>query len=86
MANMHAFEKNYEKTILEYDRLAKNYPEGDKVLHILLQKGLSFLNLGDKPTARLLLQQVVKDYPNTNQTPQDHQLEGNVSITTGILL
>jgi len=29
---MHAFEKNYEKTILEYDRLANNYLEGDKVL------------------------------------------------------
>jgi len=29
---MHAFEKNYEMTILEYDRWAKNYIEGDKVL------------------------------------------------------
>ena len=61
------FEKNYEKAILEYDKVAKNYPDGDRVPYALLKQGLSFLNLGDKTGARLLLQQVIKDYPNTNQ-------------------
>ena len=61
------FEKNYEKAILEYDKVAKNYPDGDKVPYAMLKQGLSFLNLGDKTGARLLLQQVIKDYPNTNQ-------------------
>jgi TolA-binding protein len=32
-----------------------------------LKQGLSFLNLGDKTGAKLILQQVIKDYPNTNQ-------------------
>jgi tol-pal system protein YbgF len=61
------FEKKYEKAILEYDKVAKNYPEGDKVPYALLKQGLSFLNLGDKAGARLILQQVIRDYPNTNQ-------------------
>ena len=61
------FEKNYEKAILEYDKVAKNYPDGDKVPYAMLKQGLSFLNLGDKTGARLLLQQVIKTYPNTNQ-------------------
>jgi tol-pal system protein YbgF len=61
------FEKNYEQAILEYEKVAKNYPKGNKVPYALLKQGLSFLNLGDKTSAKLLLQQVIKDYPNTNQ-------------------
>jgi tol-pal system protein YbgF len=33
----------------------------------LLKQGLSFLNLGNKTSASLILQQVIKNYPNTNQ-------------------
>ena len=36
-------------------------------IRALLKQGLSFLNLGDKSSARLILQQIIKDYPNTNQ-------------------
>ena len=61
------FEKKYEQAILEYDKVTKNYPGGNKVSYALLKQGLSFLNLGDKTSARLLLQQVIREYPNTNQ-------------------
>jgi len=61
------FEKKYEQAILEYEKVAKNYPSGSKVPYALLKQGLSFLKLGDKTSAKLLLQQVIKDYPNTNQ-------------------
>jgi tol-pal system protein YbgF len=61
------FEKKYEKAIVEYDKIIKNFSEGDKVPYALLKQGLSFLNLGDKASARLLLQQVIKDFPNTSQ-------------------
>jgi tol-pal system protein YbgF len=61
------FEKNYEKAILEYEKVTKNYPGGNKVPYALLKQGFSFLKLNDKTSARLLLQQVIKDYPNTNQ-------------------
>jgi tol-pal system protein YbgF len=61
------FEKNYEKAILEYEKVAKNYPGGNKVPYALLKQGLSFLKLNDKTSAKLILQQVIKDYPNTNQ-------------------
>jgi len=52
---------------LEYEKVVKNYSSGNKVPYALLKQGLSFLNLGDKTSAKLLLQQVIKDYPNTNQ-------------------
>ena len=61
------FENKFEKAILEYEKVVKSYPEGDKVPYALLKQGLSFLKLGDKSSARLILQQVIKDFPNTNQ-------------------
>jgi len=61
------FEKNYEQAILEYEKVAKNYPKGDKVPFALLKQGFSFLNLNDKISAKLILQKVIKDFPNTNQ-------------------
>jgi tol-pal system protein YbgF len=61
------FEKNYEKAILEYEKVVKNYAGGNKVPYALLKQGLSFQKLGDKTSAKLLLQQVIKNYPNTNQ-------------------
>lgn len=61
------FEKKYEKAILEYEKVTKNFPSSNKVPYALLKQGLSFQNLGDKTSARLLLQQVIKDYPNTSQ-------------------
>jgi len=67
IAECYFFEKDYEKAILEYEKLTKNFPRGKRVPYALLKQGLSFLNLKDKTSAKLLLQQVIKDYPNTNQ-------------------
>ncbi len=61
------FEKKYEKAILEYDKVVKKFPSSGKVPYALLKQGISFQSLGDKTSARLLLQQVIKDYPNTSQ-------------------
>jgi tol-pal system protein YbgF len=61
------FEKKYEKAILEYDKVIKNYPDGNKVPYALLRQGISFLNMGDKASAKAILRNIIKDYPNTNQ-------------------
>jgi tol-pal system protein YbgF len=61
------FEKKYEKAIVEYEKVTKNFPNGNKTSNAILKQGLAFLKLGDKASARLLLQQVIKDYPNTSQ-------------------
>lgn len=60
-------EENYEQAILEYEKVIKSYPNADKVPQALLKQGLSFQKLGDKDSAKLLFQQVIKDYPDTNQ-------------------
>ena len=60
------FEKNYEKAILEYESVIKNYPKGNKVPNALLKQALSFMKLGDNESAKLLLQRIIKEYPNTS--------------------
>ena len=61
------FEKKFEEAILEYDKVVKNYPKGSKVSSALLKEGFAFLMLGDKTSARAVLQQVINNYPNTSQ-------------------
>ena len=59
------FEGKYEEAIVEYEGVIQNYPKGNKVPNAFLKQALSFLKLGDKSSAKLLLQRVIKDYPNT---------------------
>jgi len=66
IAECYYFETNYEKAILEYEKVIKDYPKGNKVPNALLKQSLSFLKLGDKSSAKLLLQRVIKEYPNTS--------------------
>jgi tol-pal system protein YbgF len=60
-------EGNFEKAILEYDKVPLNYPKGEMVPHSLLKQGLSFLKIGDKTGARILLEKLSSDYPDTDQ-------------------
>lgn len=60
-------EQQFEKAILEYEKVVTNFPEGNKVPYALLKQGLAFQQLGDMTSAKLFLQQVIRDFPNTNQ-------------------
>jgi tol-pal system protein YbgF len=60
-------EGNFERAILEYEKVIKNYPKGDRVPHAMLKQGLSFLKLNDKTSARILLEKLLVDYPDTHQ-------------------
>jgi tol-pal system protein YbgF len=59
------FEGKYETAILEYEKVIKQYPKGNKVPNALLKQAFSFLKIEDKSSAELLLQRVMKDYPGT---------------------
>jgi tol-pal system protein YbgF len=56
-------EKAYEKAILEYQKVIEKYPKGNKVPGALLKQGYAFLALGDKVNSRLILEEVVRKYP-----------------------
>jgi tol-pal system protein YbgF len=60
-------DKWYEKAILEYQKVIEIYPDGNKVPAALLKQGLAFNNIGDKANARLILEELVRKYPKTNE-------------------
>ena len=60
-------EKWYEKSILEYQKVIENYPNGNKVPASLLKQGFAFLNLGDKSNSRLILEELIRKYPDSTE-------------------
>ena len=45
----------------------KWYPKGNKVPASLLKQGFAFLNLGDKSNSRLILEELIRKYPKSNE-------------------
>jgi TolA-binding protein len=45
----------------------EKYPKGNKVPAALLKQGLAFQNLGDTSNSRLILMELVKKYPESNE-------------------
>lgn len=60
-------EKWYEKAILEYQTVIEKYPKGNKVPAAMLKQGMAFLQLGDKSNARLILKELEKKFPKSNE-------------------
>jgi len=58
-------EKNYEQAILAFQEVIKNYPKNDKAPAALLKQGMSFKNIGDKKSARYVLNKLKDDYPKS---------------------
>jgi tol-pal system protein YbgF len=57
----------YEKAIVEYEKVIKGFPTSEKVPHALLKQGMSFQKLGDDGSAKIVYQQIIKKYPQTQQ-------------------
>ena len=59
--------KDFERAILEYEKVMAKYPEGDKVPAAILKQAFSFLELGDKTNGKNLLRRVMERYPQSEQ-------------------
>jgi tol-pal system protein YbgF len=59
------FQNKFEEAILEYQTLVSGYPKNPLVSTALLKQGLSFQALGDKASAKLIYQKVVREYPKS---------------------
>lgn len=60
-------EENYERAILEYQNLLDNYPNGNKVPAALYKQGLAFIALGDNNNGKILLEDLVRRYPDAQE-------------------
>ncbi len=58
---------DWEKAILEFDKVIKNYPEGDKVPAATLKQGYSFEKLGLAKEAEVLLGHVIEKFPKSDE-------------------
>jgi len=67
IADSYYRDKWYEKAILEYQRVVEEYSKGNKVPSALLKQAYSFANLGEKGNARLILNDLIKRYPQTQE-------------------
>ncbi|MBI4772910.1 MAG: tol-pal system protein YbgF [Deltaproteobacteria bacterium] len=60
-------EGKFEDAILEYQKVIQRYGTGNKVPDALLKQALSFKQLGDKTSAKILLQKLIKDHSESGQ-------------------
>ena len=60
-------QKNYEKAILEYEKVIQNYPQGDKFSSALLKQAIAFQAIGRLKEAKVRLRQVIEKVPGSDQ-------------------
>ncbi len=61
---------DYQKAIVNYDLVLKNFPGGNKAASAQLKKGFALLELGRKDEGEQELKHVVQRYPRTNEAMQ----------------
>ena len=60
-------DKWYEKAILEYQNVIEKFPHGNKVPAAMLKQGMALEQIGEKASARLILEELVKKYPKSSE-------------------
>ena len=60
-------EKWYQKAILEYQKVIENYPKGNKVSAAYFKQGLAFFELGEAENGKLILNQLIKKFPDSGE-------------------
>ena len=60
-------QKEYERAILEYEKVIQKYSQGSKVPSALLKQGFAFYALGQVKEARILFDQVIRKAPQSEQ-------------------
>ncbi len=58
-------QRNFAVALSEFDKAVKNHPNSPKRADALLKMGYTFQELGQNDNARMSLNKVIKNYPNT---------------------
>jgi len=66
-------QRKYNEAILEYNEILVNSPKSDRVPAALLRQASAFAELGDKIDARLILQKLTAEHPNTDEAAKAKQ-------------
>ncbi len=60
-------QKNYDQAIKEFALFAKQHPDNPKVASAMLKQGLAYLETGDKSRARTVLDNLLKQFPKSQE-------------------
>ena len=60
-------QKDYASAILEYEKVVKDYPSGDKVPAALLKEGYAFLEIGEKDGGVATLHDLINKFPKSEE-------------------
>jgi len=66
MGEAYYAKRDFVGALAAFKKLVDNYPDSPKKSHALLKIGFSYDELGDKISARQTLEQLRKEFPNTN--------------------
>ncbi len=58
---------DYGKAILEYQKVIEKYSSGNKIPDALLKQALAFKEMGDKTSAKILLEKLIRQFANSPQ-------------------
>jgi len=61
------FEKDYERSIIEYEEVIKKYPSGGKVPAAMLKQAMAFNKIKDNKAAVTLFNKLVKKFPDSEE-------------------
>lgn len=67
IADSYYTEKWFEKAILEYQKVLEEYPDSNKLAAARLKQGYAFAELGEQANARLILKELIKKHPGSNE-------------------
>jgi len=65
--------REFDMAIIEFDTVRSKYPNGAKVPAALLKQGFAFAELGSKVEARLILQELISRYPQSEEASKAKQ-------------
>lgn len=66
IAKTYYLEKNFEQAILSFSKLQVDFPKGNMVPDSIFFEAMSYLNFGDKASAKELLSRLIGMFPNTD--------------------
>jgi tol-pal system protein YbgF len=85
IAETHYYEKDFESAILAYEVVLKKYPNSEKAPAALLKQGLSFIEMGDERTGKIILEKLGERYPTSKEAELARErIEGLLEKKTAI--
>ena len=71
-------QKEYDQSILQYQKIVSNYPQNPKAAAALLRQGMAFESLSDKETAKIIYKKIMTSYGNSPEAATAKQRSGSL--------